>query len=369
MNLSEQLLNLHKDTKTPTPKASFSIDESGNMNEGYTQYYSFMTVHKPSYKNALADIKKMVMASKILADGAGEEGTKPETKKGITFNGIGDDSYETFSLPATPKKGYSDFCKTNRKPYDKYVSACMLILKAHLGDSIQASSDGDFENGKTLFKKFNTAEGNPVVPLTKKTKAELALEDLEKMGNPNFNDQTVKMYIGSFSKSGYRPSATLSISFAITKERNDLIKTAKLDHTCMTPALEDYISKVFGFVPYGYTVFKQEGKATKGLARYRMTIEIEDGKLAYGLGANMSYENGNDTSTKPAEVKKKMKMYDDMIVKLDQYKSSANKEIDLRTTDKDEQSKIWKEEYMKGYVKLSDKFKKRGFIHPRIMGA
>ena len=88
---------------------------------------------------------------------AGGDGTgDPEIKKGIVFNGIEDDAYETFELPSgKPKKGSGDFCKTNRKPYDQFVSASLLILKDYLGESISIDSDGSHSNGKALAKKYS----------------------------------------------------------------------------------------------------------------------------------------------------------------------------------------------------------------------
>ena len=59
----------------------------------------------------------------------------------IRFNGIGDDSHETFALG----KGYNGFkfTKTARKPYDRHVLACLILAKKYFGDAIKVSSDGD----------------------------------------------------------------------------------------------------------------------------------------------------------------------------------------------------------------------------------
>jgi hypothetical protein len=71
-----------------------------------------------------------------LANGAGEPDTSPEiSDTKIWFNGVGDDSHETFCLNRVrpPKEEWQnqrggDFCKTARKPYDLAVTAALCYL-------------------------------------------------------------------------------------------------------------------------------------------------------------------------------------------------------------------------------------------------
>lgn len=49
-----------------------------------------------------------------------------------------------------------EFCKTRQYPYDTVVTACLIILKHYLGDSIRVTSDGhvsDWADGLTLAQK------------------------------------------------------------------------------------------------------------------------------------------------------------------------------------------------------------------------
>lgn len=59
---------------------------------------------------------------------------------GLVFNGLADDSYETFIL----EKSQTDFsgCKTANKPYDVVVVA-VLLLAAFVSDAITVTSDGE----------------------------------------------------------------------------------------------------------------------------------------------------------------------------------------------------------------------------------
>lgn len=65
----------------------------------------------------------------------------------------GDCSHESFSIPlvfepepynkTTDDGLFFNFCKTAFKPYDLAVTAALVVLKKHLGDSIRISSDGE----------------------------------------------------------------------------------------------------------------------------------------------------------------------------------------------------------------------------------
>ena len=144
---------------------------------GYTHYfYRTPELDKGKFKAAVADIRKVVALLPTvnpqdaqmcypegddtdvkLAGWDGEVGTKPEfTDELVSFNGVGEDSHETFSIaqtfeaPAHSLDPGEDglhfaFCKTARKPYDIAVTASLAVLKHHLGDAIRVSSDGDFD--------------------------------------------------------------------------------------------------------------------------------------------------------------------------------------------------------------------------------
>ncbi len=82
-------------------------------------------------------------------DGSGEPTFEPAI---VAFNGLGEASHETFAVPCVsdarehegmePEGMVFEFCKTNRKPYDAAVTACLLVLKHHLGDAILVTSNG-----------------------------------------------------------------------------------------------------------------------------------------------------------------------------------------------------------------------------------
>ena len=85
--------------------------------------------------------------------------TKLNDYLGLEVNGTADLAHETFSLRDHWSANEAfNFCKTNRKPYDVVVVACLIILKHYLNDLVVVSSDGfqsDWTDGLRLAKSVS----------------------------------------------------------------------------------------------------------------------------------------------------------------------------------------------------------------------
>ena len=136
---------------------------------GYTHYWRQLRDFTDTEWQELTRLAKLIIADNegILSDGFGEGG-KPEVNgEHIWFNGLGEDSHETFRITkkkrakedyeeqeAYDRQGAFDFCKTAQKPYDKYVVAVLCALynievkEWPLGDGkiMSISSDGNTED-------------------------------------------------------------------------------------------------------------------------------------------------------------------------------------------------------------------------------
>jgi hypothetical protein len=109
---------------------------------GYTHYWTqtrdFTREEWPQIREDIEALLKDVQHVQgiPLADGMGTPGTQPDiSDERIWFNGVGDDSYETFGLNRIrpPKEDWQGshggaFCKTARKPYDLAVTAALCYL-------------------------------------------------------------------------------------------------------------------------------------------------------------------------------------------------------------------------------------------------
>jgi hypothetical protein len=113
---------------------------------GYTHYWNIANVsqHSTRWGHLFTDLGKIVKASPVPLGSWDGELPKPAVGDGkISFNGLGDDSHETFQISSsnldTDRRW---FCKTARKPYDIVVVACLATLKDIFGDECSVSSDG-----------------------------------------------------------------------------------------------------------------------------------------------------------------------------------------------------------------------------------
>ena len=117
---------------------------------GYTHYASrtkSLPVRK--FKLAAEDCQKVVNAicheKGFQVQWESDDPNPPHfDKDGIRFNGEGENGHETFAVDRVyqtdddqPRpargEGWSEFTKTNRKPYDAAVCACLIVYQHHFG--------------------------------------------------------------------------------------------------------------------------------------------------------------------------------------------------------------------------------------------
>lgn len=79
---------------------------------------------------------------KGLGNGCGK-GEPDFSNDHICFNGLGEDSYETFYFGAYERlEGSDSFCKTNRNGYTMAVMIAILCIQKYFNPELQYSSDG-----------------------------------------------------------------------------------------------------------------------------------------------------------------------------------------------------------------------------------
>lgn len=133
---------------------------------GYTHYWTFKKAPKgkasqseTAYQKAIADCHRIILGYSMVNGGL--SGYSAHTKLGqyggINVNGSKEDGHKTFVLREHLSQNESfNFCKTARKPYDRVVTACLIVLSYRLGGLIDVSSDGDaadWQDGLKLAQK------------------------------------------------------------------------------------------------------------------------------------------------------------------------------------------------------------------------
>ena len=153
---------------------------------GYTHYfYREPKLDKTTWNLFAGDVEKILKnADCLIASCDGKQQFKVNMLC-LDFNGVGEDAHENLYIRRVAQKNewanedgdgkIFECCKTAQKPYDKYVTACLIAFKYRFGDSVKISSDGsalDWEAGRKIFcnavthtytnidvVKFNTLKG------------------------------------------------------------------------------------------------------------------------------------------------------------------------------------------------------------------
>lgn len=113
---------------------------------GYTHYFIWTKPPDAArLKACLADMGKILTAANELVAGPDGDGAAMVGPLKLEFNGRGDNSHEPFVFPGTV--GFN-FCKTQWKPYDAVVTACLIAARDHFPPAdLAIASDGDWSEG------------------------------------------------------------------------------------------------------------------------------------------------------------------------------------------------------------------------------
>ena len=129
---------------------------------GYTHYWRKPNpISLGAWEQIKDDAQKLIAASPVTIQYEDDDVRPPEVSDAhIRFNGVGEDSYETFVLD--PAMDEFQFCKTAAKPYDLIVCAILAVAQEHAGKSIRVSSDGDAGDWKDGIEFASKTLGRPV---------------------------------------------------------------------------------------------------------------------------------------------------------------------------------------------------------------
>ena len=130
---------------------------------GYTHYYrqskNFTDTEWGNLQAKVKTIFDYAKTNKIeIDDQDGGEPICDDKTDLILFNGVGENSHETFVINKEMRRDF-DFCKTQEKPYDLIVMLVLLAIKEVAPAVMKISSDGDWDHEwksgqeayKTLF--------------------------------------------------------------------------------------------------------------------------------------------------------------------------------------------------------------------------
>ena len=129
---------------------------------GYTHYWIWRRPPTDDeLRPCIADMQRIAKAWGGKLEGSFDE----EGATAITLNGVGEDAHEAFRFPGLrrdvplrgPDGGSFEFCKTQWKPYDEVVTACLIAARDHFPpDVLEIMSDGvwgEWTGGARLYHR------------------------------------------------------------------------------------------------------------------------------------------------------------------------------------------------------------------------
>jgi hypothetical protein len=129
---------------------------------GYTQYYPQNRDFTDKEWNNISDAFQFLFRKGLDEEILTKHGTEwSEPYQRIRFDGVGDGAHETFILNKNRGHLFSattQFCKTARKPYDKYVTAILSIADYYASGALRIQSDG-YSICRICKNTVNTCEG------------------------------------------------------------------------------------------------------------------------------------------------------------------------------------------------------------------
>jgi hypothetical protein len=130
----------------------------------------FMWQRPPDEKSlqpCLAEMQQLVAAADAVLAGPSGEGQPLIKPHRLQFNGRADAARDPFTFPGPPGL---NTCKTDYKPYDKVVTACLLVARDHFPPGIlMIGSDADWEDddwseGARLYQEVLGREPHNPLP-------------------------------------------------------------------------------------------------------------------------------------------------------------------------------------------------------------
>ncbi len=135
---------------------------------GYTHYYTWkQTPDEASIKACVADMNRLIEARKsILVSPYRRDLTAGSLKlspTNVDFNGIGRKAHEPFVFPyVLPDHDSFNFCKTQLKPYDEVVTACLIVARDHFSPAVlEIDSDGEWPDWSRGARLYTSVFGRP----------------------------------------------------------------------------------------------------------------------------------------------------------------------------------------------------------------
>lgn len=217
-----------------------------------------------------------------------------------------------------------------------------IALMIHDSDDIEES------------KKKNIDEGE-VVSLKPKLKAKKTSEQ-----KPDFKKAEVDVN----RSNGYGDRQYyLNVRMPVSK---DFLQDKKRGPGEFTKLLHDFLGDRFGNWFGHPTIGGLSNRAKDGMVMLNASFPLS-AMDAYGYGMDLNGYGSSPVVKDKSEYEKRVKFAQAAVAELQDFKKNATDEMDKKgITSKEDRDRIWKEEYMSDFVKLSNAYKDKGISYVEL---
>jgi len=216
----------------------------------------------------------------------------------------------------------------------------------------------------SFLKKVQILAGD-IIDIKPKLKEKKA-EDKEKKQEsikPDFSKAKTRILTSSAYAGGYELSVTVPVAADFIKDKK---KNNKGEFITL---LHEYVNERIGKWMGTPTIGGFQDRAKNGMLTIKAMWHFDDAYYAYALGLNLAEWCSSADVVEKHQIAARQALAEKAMKELDGFRSLALKKLELRSQDKEERSKIWKEEFMAEWVKLDEKWREKGISYSELKQA
>jgi hypothetical protein len=209
----------------------------------------------------------------------------------------------------------------------------------------------------TYLAKILAADVIDLKPRLKQKKVDDKVKKEENL-QPQWDKASLRVYTSSAYAGGYELSVTVPVPAAFLKDKKKNNEGEFI--TQLHTFINDRTGKWMG-QPY-INDYKNQ-RAKNDMLTIKAYWHFEDPFLAYSLGLDLTEWHGSNEVVDKAQIPNRMNLAEKAFKDMQNFRNVSLKKVKLRSQDKDERNKVWRDEFMPEWDKLADKWKEKGLSY------
>lgn len=211
-----------------------------------------------------------------------------------------------------------------------------------------------------FFKKIQQILAADIIDIKPQLKEKKAKDKAESL-KPRFDKAKVRVLTSSTYAYPYELKVSVPVPALFIRDK-------KKDNTGnFVQLLHAYVDKRIGIWMGPPTLGGLRDRAKGGMLNVEAVWYFEDAYLAYALGLDLDDWSGSADVVDKPKITARMNLAEKAMKELQGFRDLATKKIKLRTQDKEEGNKIWKEDFMEDWVALDKKWRDKGISYTALI--